>query len=69
LSHAGGIEGFKTWVGFIPAKNVDVIVLANLNGPASDAIANDLVRIADGECVARCIVRAGRGERQHDGRQ
>jgi hypothetical protein len=44
-------------------------VLANLNGPASDAIANDLVRIADGECVARCIVRAGRGERQHDGRQ
>jgi hypothetical protein len=49
LSHAGGIEGFNTWVGHLPAKNVDVIVLANLNGPASDAIANDLVRIADGE--------------------
>ena len=49
FSHNGGIEGFNTWVGSIPAENVDVIVLANLNGNAVDAIGNDITRVAAGE--------------------
>jgi CubicO group peptidase (beta-lactamase class C family) len=51
FSHGGGIEGFNTWVGYIPAENVAVIVLANLNGVAPDNIANDLTKVADGEKV------------------
>lgn len=51
FSHGGGIEGFNTWVGYIPAENVAVIVLANLNGGAPDDIANDLIKVVDGEKV------------------
>lgn len=49
--HNGSIEGFNTWVGSIPAENLDVIVLANLNGAAADDIGNDLIRVADGDKV------------------
>lgn len=51
FSHNGGIEGFNTWVGYIPAKGMAVIVLANLNGVAPDSIASDLTKVADGEKV------------------
>lgn len=51
FSHSGGIEGFNTWIGYIPAENLIVIVLANLNGGAPDNIANDLTKVADGEKV------------------
>lgn len=51
FSHGGGIEGFNTWVGFIPAENVAVIVLGNLNGTAPDDIAKDLVEVAGGDKV------------------
>lgn len=51
FSHGGGIEGFNTWVGYLPALNVAVIVLANLNGGAPGDIANDLIKVVDGEKV------------------
>jgi Beta-lactamase len=51
FSHDGGIEGFNTWVGYIPAQNVEVIVLANLNGVAPDDIAKDLIELVDGDKV------------------
>jgi CubicO group peptidase (beta-lactamase class C family) len=49
--HNGGIEGFNTWIGYIPAQNVGVIVLANLNGEAADSIGNDLTAVAGGDKV------------------
>ena len=49
FSHSGGLEGFNTWVGYLPGKDVAVIVLANLNGNAPDNIASDLTKILDGE--------------------
>ena len=51
FSHGGGIEGFNTWVGYIPAENVEVIVLANLNGAAPDDIAKDLIEVVDRDKV------------------
>jgi CubicO group peptidase (beta-lactamase class C family) len=47
--HNGGGLGFSNWLGYLPAENVDVIVLGNLNGDAAQHIGNDIVRIADGE--------------------
>jgi hypothetical protein len=51
FAHSGGIEGFNTWVGYLPAQNVEVIVLANLNGSAPDDIAKDLIEVVDGDKV------------------
>lgn len=51
FSHGGGIEGFNTWVGYLPAGRVAVIVLANLNGGAPDDIAKDLIEVIDGDKV------------------
>jgi CubicO group peptidase (beta-lactamase class C family) len=47
--HNGGVEGFRAWVGYLPAENVDVVVLENLNGLEAQTIGNDIVRVADGE--------------------
>lgn len=49
--HNGGMPGYTAWVGYLPAEDVDVIVLSNLSGLASQAIGNDMVRVADGERV------------------
>jgi CubicO group peptidase (beta-lactamase class C family) len=51
FSHNGGIEGFSTELTYIPATHLAVIVLANLNGQAADAIALDLRRVAHGDTV------------------
>ncbi len=46
IGHNGGIEGFNTTVAFAPSKELAIVVLANLNGPAADDIAAELKRIA-----------------------
>jgi CubicO group peptidase (beta-lactamase class C family) len=40
IDHGGGIEGFNTEVAYYPDDQLAVIVLANLNGGASEEIAN-----------------------------
>mgnify|MGYP003575505695 CR=1 FL=1 len=51
LSHAGGIEGFNTWMGHDTGSDMTVIVLANLNGPAPDKLGVDLMTLARGGTV------------------
>ncbi len=51
LSHAGGIEGFNTWMGHDTGSDMTVIVLANLNGPAPDKLGADLMTLAQGGTV------------------
>lgn len=51
IDHGGGIEGFNTLLAYYPEDKLTVVVLANLNGQAPDAIANKLAAVAHGENV------------------
>jgi hypothetical protein len=51
VDHGGGIEGFNTFLAYYPEDKVTVVVLANLNGNAPDAIATRLGAIMHGEKV------------------
>ena len=51
ISHGGGIEGFNTFLAYYPEDKLTVVVLANLNGSAPEAIAGQLAAIAHGEAV------------------
>lgn len=49
--HNGGIEGFNTSMAYYPDSQVIVAVLANVNGPAPDAMLPKLAAVAHGESV------------------
>lgn len=51
VQHGGGIEGFSTVLERVPEKNITVVVLANVNGPAQ-RLGDDLVEIALGGAPA-----------------
>jgi CubicO group peptidase (beta-lactamase class C family) len=51
ISHAGGIEGFNTYLAYYPGDKTTVAVLANLNGNAPQEIAGRLGSVAHGETV------------------
>jgi hypothetical protein len=51
IDHNGGIEGFNTTLAYYPEDKVTVVVLANLNGPASGDIATKLADVAHGQTV------------------
>ena len=63
-SHGGSIKGFSTRIGFVPEKNISVVILSNLvkdksqDGPSSvnyswvDKITQDIVRILNGKNVS-----------------
>jgi CubicO group peptidase (beta-lactamase class C family) len=51
IDHGGGIEGFNTFLAYYPEDKLTVVVLANLNGQAPDAIASKLAAVAHGEIV------------------
>jgi CubicO group peptidase (beta-lactamase class C family)/uncharacterized protein YneR len=51
IEHAGGIEGFNTELAYYPDEQLTVVVLANLNGPASSEIAGSLHTLAEGGTV------------------
>jgi len=51
IDHGGGIEGFNTFLAYYPEDKLTVVVLANQNGQAPDAIANKLAAVAHGENV------------------
>lgn len=48
ISHGGGIEGFNTWLGYDPEREVTVAVLSNINGPGADALGQSLMTLARG---------------------
>jgi CubicO group peptidase (beta-lactamase class C family) len=51
IEHGGGIEGFNTDLAYYPEDKLTVVVLANLNGGAPEAIASKLAAVAHGESV------------------
>ncbi|MEM1053070.1 MAG: serine hydrolase, partial [Pseudomonadota bacterium] len=46
--HGGGIEGFNSWLGYHPASNTTVAVLANLNGGSAAKLGNDMMTLVRG---------------------
>ena len=50
MQHGGGIQGFNTDLRYFPETSITVVVLSNLNGPAS-AIGEKLGQAANGEKV------------------
>ena len=50
IDHGGGIEGFNTHLAYYPEDKLTIVVLGNLNGPASD-IAGKLGAVALGQPV------------------
>ncbi|MXO95924.1 serine hydrolase [Erythrobacter aquimaris] len=46
--HGGGIEGFNSFLGHDPDRNITVVVLANLNGGAANTLGQSLVTLARG---------------------
>jgi CubicO group peptidase (beta-lactamase class C family) len=51
IAHGGGIEGFNSHLRYDPEDRLTIVVLANLNGPAADAIAGKLGAIVRGEKI------------------
>lgn len=51
ISHGGGIEGFNTSLAYYPEDKLTVVVLANLNGGAADALTGQLASVVHGENV------------------
>jgi CubicO group peptidase (beta-lactamase class C family) len=51
IDHNGGIEGFNTRLAYYPEDKLTVVVLANLNGQASEQIGKQLADQAQGEKV------------------
>jgi CubicO group peptidase (beta-lactamase class C family) len=45
IQHGGGIEGFNTFLAYYPDEKLTVIVLANINGQAPNAIASKLAAV------------------------
>jgi CubicO group peptidase (beta-lactamase class C family) len=51
VQHGGGIEGFNTFLAYYPDDKLTIAVLANINGPAPNAIAAKLATVANGGTV------------------
>jgi CubicO group peptidase (beta-lactamase class C family) len=49
--HGGGIEGFQTYLAYVPDRRIAVIVLTNMNGGAIGPVSNDLMDVALGKTV------------------
>ncbi len=46
VTHDGEIEGFNTYLAYIPARKIAVVVLSNVNGDAPNAMGNQIVNAA-----------------------
>ena len=51
VEHNGGIDGFNTYMAYYPDTKTTIVVLANLNGPATDQIGPRLGAAAHGDAV------------------
>lgn len=60
IAHGGGIEGFNSYLRYDPEDQLTIVVLANLNGPAADALAAKLGSMAQGKKVELLKTRQAR---------
>ena len=79
-SHGGSIKGFSNRIGFVPEKNISVVILSNLvkdkshDGMSSvnyswvDDITKDIVRIMNGKNVSTLPVPSGKPGRIKNGK-
>jgi len=51
VTHGGGIEGFNTYLSYVPARKITVVVLSNVNGGAPDSMGSQLLTVALGKSV------------------
>ncbi|HET7306254.1 MAG TPA: serine hydrolase [Gammaproteobacteria bacterium] len=51
VSHSGGIEGFNTYLAYVPARKIAVVVLGNVNGTAPTVMGNQLLDVMLGKQV------------------
>jgi len=51
VDHGGGIEGFNTYLSYVPEKRICVVVLANVSGAAPGAMAGQLLDVMLGKQV------------------
>jgi CubicO group peptidase (beta-lactamase class C family) len=51
VRHGGGIEGFNTYLAYVPEKKIAVVVLANVNGAAPGQMGDQLTDLALGKPV------------------
>ncbi len=51
VEHGGGIEGFNTYLLYVPERQIAVISLSNVNGNAPDAMSRKLLDVALGKQV------------------
>jgi CubicO group peptidase (beta-lactamase class C family) len=51
IEHEGGIEGFNTELAYYPEDKLTVVVLSNMNGPATPDLASKLGALTHGEKV------------------
>lgn len=51
ISHSGGIEGFNTFLAYVPVQKIAVVVLGNVNGTAPTVMGNQLLDVALGKQV------------------
>ncbi len=51
VTHGGGIEGFNTYLSYVPARKITIVVLSNVNGGAPDSMGNQLLTVALGKSV------------------
>ena len=51
VEHGGGIEGFNTYLSYVPERKIAIIVLSNVNGSAPDTMAGQLLDTVLGKQV------------------
>ena len=51
VQHGGAIEGFNTFLSYVPERKIAVAVLSNVSGPAADKMAGQLLNVAMGKPV------------------
>lgn len=64
FSHSGAIDGFNSYMAYVPSDGVAVIVLGNLSGPGPEKVGGDLLTLARGGVVTladerRAVVLSG----------
>ncbi|MBW4045174.1 MAG: serine hydrolase [Acidobacteria bacterium] len=51
VEHGGGIEGFNTFLTYVPERRIAVVVLSNVNGSAPEAMSSQLLDVVRGKPV------------------
>ena len=51
VAHSGGIEGFNTYLSYVPERKIAIVVLSNVNGSSPDAMAAQLLDTVLGKKV------------------